>query len=98
MYVTLGGYRLESVGEVVMFAGQFATGKTVSTTSTVNVQLPVFPYASVELQTTTLGVDAGVMGKADPEAGEHTGVLGVKPELSVTVGVVKVAVLDVFPA
>ena len=81
VYVTVAEHWPEAVF-VVMFAGHVTVGAWLSTTVTVNVQLPVRFDASVAVQVTVVTP----LAKLLPEAGEQE---TVAPEqLSVAVGVV----------
>jgi hypothetical protein len=67
--------------EVMMLAGQFTTGTTVSLTVTVNEQLEELAAASLTVQVTVLVPS----GKIEPDGGLHTGVPS-PGQLSLTVG------------
>ena len=70
------------------FAGHAAVGLVTSWTMTWNVQLPVLPDVSVAVHVTSVVPT----GKDVPEAGTHDTV--ALPQLSLAVGVVKVAVAE----
>ena len=82
-----------ALSTVDIFAGQVITGGVVSTTVTVNEQLPWLPDASVAAQVTVVVPK----GKFVPDGGEHVAAL-TPGQLSVAAAVYEVLAVQFAPA